>query len=257
MATNNDKRGRHWFFTFNNYEVKDIDTLTQGFKNEDYTFQEEVGKQGTPHLQGVVSFKNARTFTQVTKIDKRIHWEICKNINAAENYCKKLDTRAGKVYTNKKNSQRKIIKDPLDGLTLQDFQIEILDLLNEEPNDRTVKWIWDEDGGKGKTSLAKHMILHHPDKVLRLDGACTDQNAKYLVAEFIEKNDLQIIIIDYPRGTTRFNYDLIEDLKNGFFTSTKYECKNVVMNCPHVVVFSNTHPDLSKLSEDRWDLSWL
>lgn len=49
-------------------------------------------------------------------------------------------------------------------------------------------------------------------------------------------------------------YDVMENFKNGYFLSTKYQVRRVKFNIPHVVVFSNFRPDMTKLSEDRWDI---
>ena len=45
----------------------------------------------------------------------------------------------------------------------------------------------------------------------------------------------------------------IEDLKNGRYASTKYDCEVVIGNSPHIICFANfLPPDLTKLSLDRW-----
>lgn len=98
------QRARSWCFTVNNYTDEDIDTLTHHFleiyKTKKYIFQEEIGKNDTPHLQGVVNFVNPQSFNAMKKISPTAHWEICRNLPAALNYCSKEDTRAGKIYTN-------------------------------------------------------------------------------------------------------------------------------------------------------------
>lgn len=101
--TNKDSavRSRMWFLTHNNYTQEDIDTLTQ--VEGDFIFQEEVGENGTPHLQGFIKFKNARTFLSMKKINGKTHWEKAKNPEACKNYCQKLKTRVGKIHTNRED----------------------------------------------------------------------------------------------------------------------------------------------------------
>lgn len=95
-------RSRHWFFTLNNYTNDNIVALSTG-KNCAYIFQEEIGEKGTPHLQGYLSFKNPLTMEQVKKkYMKELHLETVKNKTAAINYCKKVESRNGNVYTNMK-----------------------------------------------------------------------------------------------------------------------------------------------------------
>lgn len=95
-------RNRNYCFTLNNYIAEDIDTITQAFsdKKAKYIFQEETGKEGTPHLQGSVFFENAMSFNKIKKILPKAHIEICKNKMASINYCQKGETRTGEIYTN-------------------------------------------------------------------------------------------------------------------------------------------------------------
>lgn len=91
-------KGRNWAFTLNNYKEVDINRLTS-FGGE-YVFQEETGENGTPHLQGLLIYKNAVSFNSVKKLIPRAHIEKCKNKNASIRYCSKEDTRTGNIYEN-------------------------------------------------------------------------------------------------------------------------------------------------------------
>ena len=55
-------RARTWCFTLNNYTEEDSVSLSHNKWNDmeitKLVFQEEIGEKGTPHLQGVVQFKN-------------------------------------------------------------------------------------------------------------------------------------------------------------------------------------------------------
>ncbi len=48
------------------------------------------------------------------------------------------------------------------------------------------------------------------------------------------------------------SYDSIEQLKNGYFVSTKYESCQCIFNPPVVIIFANFPPNRAKMSEDRW-----
>ncbi len=108
-------RSRSWVFTFNNYTENDIiSLLTQFTPSFLYRFQEEIGKNNTAHLQGVVKFNNAKTFKSMKKINQKIHWEKCNNIKASILYCSKTDTKSGRSWEKNiekyipiTNSQRK------------------------------------------------------------------------------------------------------------------------------------------------------
>lgn len=92
-------RSRNWVFTLNNYTPDDI-KIFSSIKDCKFTFQEEIGEQGTPHLQGLLVFKNAKTFAKMKKIHIKAHWEVCKNVRASQLYCSKNDTRSGEIFTN-------------------------------------------------------------------------------------------------------------------------------------------------------------
>lgn len=91
---------RSYTFTLNNYTQNEINSLLKQFAPAFlFAFQEEIGKNGTPHLQGVVKWKNARSFMSMKKINKRAHWEKCRSIKASILYCIKEDTRNGRIFT--------------------------------------------------------------------------------------------------------------------------------------------------------------
>lgn len=97
------KRARSWCFTWNNYTKKDLAQLAlpNFFKSEvkKLIFQEEIGKNKTPHLQGFVQFKNPIDFHKIKEYLPECHLEKCASIRASIKYCSKEDTRLGTRYT--------------------------------------------------------------------------------------------------------------------------------------------------------------
>jgi len=90
-----DTRAKHWVFTKNNYSdadqqhLRSVVTVAPDF--EYLVFGREQGDNGTPHLQGYVSFSTRKRFTQVTAILPRgTHIEGARgNPRQASHYCKK------------------------------------------------------------------------------------------------------------------------------------------------------------------------
>lgn len=238
-----------FFFTWNNYPENAEALLTANL--DKYHWQPEVGKEnGTPHLQGVGWCKNARTLTSLTRLFPGIHIEKMRNWHAALAYCSKMETKAGAVVT---NIGRPRCKDPLEGKELYEWQRQAMEILADEPHERRVHWFVDVAGGRGKTTFAKHLCLTRPDEVIYLSGKSAD--CKYAVCEFTKKNNLKIVIFDFTRTQEEYiSYEAIEAVKNGIFLNTKYECKMVVYDIPHVIILANFHPDEAKLSLDRWDI---
>ncbi len=95
-------RARTWCFTLNNYTDECIVSLSHNkWSDMEITkcvFQEEIGEKGTPHLQGVVQFKNQVSFTTLKEFHNKIRWSKCKNLQASIKYCSKQDTRNGELY---------------------------------------------------------------------------------------------------------------------------------------------------------------
>lgn len=245
-------RARAWFFTWNNHTEKDFESMETWLKaeTEKYQIQEETGENGTPHIQGCFLFKNARYFSAIKKKWDKIHIEKCKNFKDAANYCSKEETRTGKSTG---NVIRKI-RDPLAGKTLRPIQEQIINICDKEPDDRTIHWVFDRQGGAGKTTLAKHLCLKYPNEVIYLTGKSADM--KYGITSFFEDNTvLRVVLIDLTRSVENFvSYEGLESIKNGIFYNTKYESKMVIFDNPHVIVLANFMPETDKLSLDRWDI---
>jgi len=86
-------------FTLNNYKrLLDLDIPEIRY----YVYQEEIGAEGTPHLQGYVEFANPRTLTGAKLLlgHHKLHLEIRKGtLEQAVAYCTKEDTRLDGPYT--------------------------------------------------------------------------------------------------------------------------------------------------------------
>lgn len=83
-------RYRSWCFTINNHDDDDViicDTIECTY----IVYGEEIGDKGTPHLQGYVEFKDAKTLTTLKKLlGKKAHLETRRGTpSQASEYCKK------------------------------------------------------------------------------------------------------------------------------------------------------------------------
>ncbi|UOK21032.1 replication associated protein [Chifec virus UA13_150] len=242
---NKSIRLRNWCFTWNNYTLDDIDTLTRKFCNVDYVFQEETGEKGTPHLQGFVKFKNARYLSSLLKEFKGCYFEPCRNETAAEQYCQKNNTRTGKVYSNiTKVTELKI---PTYN-QLFDWQKKVVELIQTEPDDRSIYWYWDREGCSGKTTLIKYICTHFKNATF----TCASKSADIITIANIKYN---IYLLGFARSQEHFApYNAIEQLKDGLISDSKLKkiSRNVMMNSPHVIVFANWPPDKNAISNDKW-----
>lgn len=81
-----------WCFTINNYTPDDLE-LVKNFGTYGKC-QEEVGENGTPHLQGCCVFKSNQRISALKKLHPTAHWEVMRGtLEQAEEYCSKEDTR--------------------------------------------------------------------------------------------------------------------------------------------------------------------
>lgn len=139
--------------------------------------------------------------------------------------------------------EKSVVRENL--ITRDGWQTELHELLHGEADPRKVIWFVDEVGNSGKSYFA----THYTDKLSYYvtGGRAADIYYGYQYEP--------VVFFDLARMKQEIvQYDVMESFKNGQFYSTKYECKNVKFNIPHVVVFSNFYPDLTKLSSDRWDV---
>ncbi len=243
---------KHWCFTYNNYLSEDINRFVEIFrstgKGTKYIFQEECGDEGTNHLQGYVCFERKCRPKGLFKEYEGIHWEKTLSIKASIAYCHKRSTRIGVVIANIEYEEDIRV---LDRALFHDWQEEIVCLCENRADERTIHWYWESEGNVGKTALSKWLAVEK--NALVLSGKAADM--KYGIVKFREYHGYypKIIVFDIPRSSAAFvSWSGIEAIKNGLFFSCKYESDMVVFNCPHVVCFANSLPDMNVMSEDRW-----
>lgn len=240
--------GMYWCFTLNNYSEQELDQILEIAKNYKYIIGEEIGEQGTPHLQGFIQSEKRFRANEKFK-NNRIHWERCKS-NEIDNikYCSK----SSKYHTNI-DIKKKVLQDPLEGMEPYDWQRNILDIIKEDPHPRKIMWYWEKKGCAGKTTLAKHICMNYD--AIYVNGKSSD--IKCAITQSIEKKKKgpDIVIFGIPRDKEDYvQYSALEEVKDGIFFSGKYESGMVMFNIPHIIVFANFKPDVKKLSEDRWSV---
>lgn len=139
---------------------------------------------------------------------------------------------------------------------LYTWQQEIWDKADEfEP--RRVNLILDVTGCNGKSTLAAIMELYQRgvDMPPVNDAEKLTQSlADVLIAS--ENRNPRTVFIDIPRSMRQDKlygmYAAIEQIKKGKVVDTRYAYKQWWFDSPQVWVFTNTKPDMTYLSEDRW-----
>lgn len=234
-----------WIITLPDRELLTASQISQhlkGFCNK-FTFQKEKGeKTDYFHWQIEITLKEK---TVLSTLKNLIGWhdahiEKTKDYFAARNYCTKEDTRVEGPY----NEKSTFLKVPS---IHHQWQIDIEDMLHTEPDTRKVFWLWEPIGGIGKTTLCRYLLLKYKKKInIFPSGKSAD-------VAFAITEETKMVIFDLPRTMEdHFNYNILEQIKNGLIWSPKYESNMKIIDIPHVIIFANWEPNTSALSQDRW-----
>ena len=139
------------------------------------------------------------------------------------------------IMDNGKDNKRKV------------WQQKVIKLILREPHERTINWFYEEIGNTGKTFLTRYIMSAHPSCICFENAKSADLKYAY--------NGESIVLFDLSRSSEHiFNYEALESLKNWRMFSPKYESASKVYRIPHVVVFANWLPDMTRLSLDRWNI---
>jgi len=287
-------RAKHWCFTLNNYTPDDVDKLsTPNLLIASYlVFGKEVGESGTPHLQGTICFLERKRLPQVKAVVGEAHCTVTRYLAQSIEYCKKDGdvTEWGSVpNTGKKDEKRSDMEEfkasVKEGITsmvqlrelhsnicaqyprfvkeyiedtkekirvpchpLREWQQELNATLLHEPEARQIIFVVDKIGNQGKSWFARYYNDIHDNVQIILPGKKADM--AYTI------KDARVYFLDCPRSKQGdfIQYDFLEELKNGWVFSPKYEPVVKVMKVPHVVVLMNELPDMTKLSDDRYKI---
>lgn len=127
----------------------------------------------------------------------------------------------------------------------REWQKQLIDRVSGPADDRSIVWVLDSRGGKGKSRLARHLYCEHGATVLT--GKTADMSYLY--------QGERIVIFDITRAAAEHSknlYSMAEAIKNRLVVSTKYEsCIKACEHNVHVIFFANQRPEEGMWSEDR------
>jgi hypothetical protein len=178
----------------------------------------------------------------------------------AKAYCTKSETGLGQIFTNEVIYTGKDIEVLDDEEGRYPWQQKVVDIIFDKDtsaikvaDDRTLIWITCTKGGTGKSKLVKWCCVNH-DNIVKISFG----SAAQLRSSIIAAGPRQVYFIDIPRtlGTDDSIPSLIsscEDLKNGYVVSSMYgKNDSLILDPPHIIIFSNKECPRQLMSEDRW-----
>ena len=133
---------------------------------------------------------------------------------------------------------------------LRCWQLEVIQSL-QKWDARTINLIFCPEGNIGKSILVGYCRAH------RLARALPPVNDhKDIMRMVCDLPTSKAYLFDMPRAINKDRlygfYAGIETMKDGYAYDDRYSFKEKVFDCPNIWIFSNTLPDESLLSPDRW-----
>lgn len=286
---------KSWFITRNNPDDAFIEKvkaqLTSGAASTVVGGLEAAPSTGTRHLHAVIVFATRQRFTSVQRLFPGANISATRNQACAEEYCRKdgdvfidhvaesnqghrSDLDAAREVIQSHRCWADVINDPRITKTVRShlnwakecfaykpkrarikytrlrvWQRSLVDELSGEADDRKIIWYVDVEGGAGKTTLARQL------EDCQVISGGREQDIFFAVSG----EPPRIFVFDLARSKSEWiPYSSMEKIKDGMWTSSKYQSANVVLDySPWVVVFANVEPDLSKMSMDRWVVRYL
>lgn len=270
MSDSKDYKVGTWDFTYNfpdeeackQFDHKDF-VKHLGETAVKWAYQVEQGAETKRfHLQGRV---RVRTRTRLNGIKAQFpmlpnaHWSVTCAANAAQgkafSYVIKKDTRVAGPWTDKQ-PEPKVKQQRVRKLEERGFykwqKIVADDCKSQTIDERTINVLVDPTGKIGKGTLVAFLMYHDLaqrvppiNDATKLIGFCIDFPSR-------------CYIVDMPKalGKDKLSglWNAIEQLKDGELYDWRHKGRQKTIEQPNVWVFTNSMPDWSTMSVDRWRL---
>lgn len=136
------------------------------------------------------------------------------------------------------------------------WQVELFREL-EKPlhEDREIHWWHEPRGNTGKTFACKMWMARHPDETVIISDSSATKDILNVLWDRENsglKNNYVMVNLARQVEAREVIYKTIEQVKDGYWMSTKYKGGIHWGRKPHVHIFANWPPDMKMLSQDMW-----
>lgn len=220
-----------------------------------YVFQAETcPSTGKVHIQMRISLKVKARKPPFIEYDGKCSptSKDISNVNFFD-YCSKDETS---IPDTRKASNDEVLYIPRqirDIKELYPWQQSIIDNLAIFDT-RSINWLYCPSGNIGKSTLTGYCRAYKIAKTIPMINDYKD-----LMGCVIDMKSSSYLF-DFPRAMKKDKinqiYSAIESIKDGYAFDTRYKYRELTFDCPNIWIFSNTLPDYSLLSSDRWK-TWI
>lgn len=236
-----------------------------------WIFQQEKGTtSGYLHWQGRVSLKDKATVpTAISLFNQALGPGFGKvsptcDENAKEMakgnafYCIKDDTRIDGPWSDEtdfesfETEEVKVIEEH----GLKPWQRTIKEMIEVGYDGRSINVVYCPDGNIGKSTFTEW--LEYKQIAYEIPMMRLMEDIMQCVMCVNKSRFWKAFTIDMPRAMKKEKlfdfYSGIECLKNGVAYDKRYKFEKVRFNRPHIWIFTNTEPDTTLMSRDRWKI---
>ena len=194
--------------------------------------------------------KNKTIYLERVKIGEEISKYLIID-EIPEESLSKEDKECLELYRNQQ------VRLDINKVELRPWQKDAFQLF-ESPTERNVIWIYGPRGNIGKSWFQNYIEAYFGyQRVFRSDLRIKHKDT----CNILKKRGLTTIDIFLfndsrsTKGEEMNIYRVLEDIKDGAATTSKYDSKVIKFKTPNIVmVFSNKQPNQKSLSADRWEV---
>ena len=144
---------------------------------------------------------------------------------------------------------------PTSQYSLRSWQQKLLEYM--VPSNREIIWVFGIDGNEGKSWFQQYLVNYFgSSRVFNNNVKKRSDGILHALAKRVYSL-IDVFIFNIPRSfpDEHVPYDLLEEIKDGQAVSCKYDSKFLRFKKSNIVlVFGNTGPTKTKMSDDRWNI---